>query len=129
MHANRRSAAAALLAAAVLSASGCASTAKNDMSGPVVGVPLDMPDHFLVAGSGLGKSVEPKAGEGCRNPMVDPRDKTLLELRRSANGIGDYRVMAGQDAGVASGSKYGMSSRDLLRIDCATGKAIGLVAE
>jgi hypothetical protein len=117
------------LAVLVLVLTGCASSPKNDMSGPVVGVPLDMPDHFLVAGSGIGKAVEPKPGEGCRNPMVDPRTKTLLELRRSANGIGDYRVMAGQDAGLASGAKYGMSSRDLLRIDCATGKAIGLVAE
>ena len=129
MHANRRFAPAALLATAVLSVSACASSAKNDMTGPVIGVPLNMPDHFLIAGSGIGKAVEPKPGEGCRNPMIDPRDKMLLELRRSANGIGDYRVMAGQDAGIASGSKYGMSSRDLLRIDCATGKAIGLVAE
>lgn len=129
MHTTMRRVAAAGLAAALCSAAGCASTAKNDMSGAVVGVPLNMPDHFLVAGSGIGKAAEPKPGEGCRNPMVDPRDKTLLELRRSANGIGDYRVMAGQDAGLASGGKYGMSSRDLLRIDCATGKAIGIVAE
>ncbi len=118
----------ALAPALLLALAACAS-GKSDMSGPVVGVPLNLPDHFMVAGSGIGKAVEPKAGEGCRNPMVDPRDRTLLELRRSANGIGDYRVMAGQDAGLASGSKYGMSSRDLLRIDCATGKAIGLVAE
>ena len=88
------------------------------MTGPVVGVPLDTPDHFMVAKSGLGNAAEPKAGEGCRNPMVDSRDKTLLELRRSANGIGDYRVV-----------KYGVTSRQLLRIDCATGKAIGIVDE
>ncbi len=125
MHTLRR----LFAAAALFALAACASGKGNDMSGPVVGVPLDTPDHFMVAGSGIGKSVEPKPGEGCRNPMVDPRDKTLLELRRSANGIGDYRVMAGQDAGMASGSKYGMSSRDLLRIDCATGKAVGLVSE
>jgi hypothetical protein len=120
-----------LAAAALLSLAACASgkNDKNDMGGPVVGVPLNMPDHFLVAASGFGKSSEPKAGEGCRNPMIDPRDRTLLDLRRSANGVGDYRVTAGQDAGLASGAKYGLTSQQLLRIDCATGKPIGIVAE
>lgn len=123
MHTLRRSLSVALL----LALAACASSKGNDMSGPVVGAVLDAPDHFMVAGSGIGKARDPKPEEGCRNPMVDPRDKTVLELRRSANGVGDYRPAAG-DGGIASG-KYGMSSRDLIRIDCATGKALGLVAE
>lgn len=107
-----------LLAASTLFAlAGCA-TGKNDMAGPIVGVPLDMPDHFMVARSGLGKSEEPKPGEGCKNPMVDPRDKTMLTLRRSAGGKGDYWVES---------QKYGVTSQHLLRIDCATGKALGIV--
>lgn len=120
MHTTGKGFAAGALAAALLaSGAGCAS-GKKGLSGPIVGVPLDVPDHFKVAVSGLGKAKEPKATEGCRNPMVDPRDSTLLELRRSANGIGDYYVES---------PKYGLTSRTLLRVDCATGKALGIVDE
>jgi hypothetical protein len=107
------------LAAALLALAGCA-TVRNDLASPIVGVPLDQPDHFRIAASGLGKSEEPREGEGCRNPMVDPRDGTMLALQRSAGGKGDYRVESG---------KYGLTSRQLLRIDCATGKAVGIVDE
>jgi hypothetical protein len=117
----------ALAAVALIALVGCASGKKNDMSGPIVGVPLNLPDHFMVAASGFGKATEPKPSEGCRNPMVDPKDKTLLGLRRSANEVGDYVVLAGQDGGIASGEKYGVTSQQLLRIDCATGKALGIV--
>jgi hypothetical protein len=112
------------LAVLVLALAGCASTTR-DMSGPVVGVPLDLPDHFMVARSGIGKYDEPKADGVCRNPMIDPRDKTELLLRRSAGGKGDYGV----DPGVFGGGKYGMTTQQFLRIDCATGKAIGIVAQ
>ncbi|MGA7990451.1 MAG: hypothetical protein WCC53_03360 [Thermoanaerobaculia bacterium] len=108
---------AAAVAIALLALAGC-TTVRNDMSGPIVGVPLDLPDHFMVARSGLGRAEEPASGEGCRNPMVDPRDKTMLTLRRSAGGKGDYGV---------ENEKYGVTSQQLLRIDCATGKAIGIV--
>lgn len=107
------------LAAALLALAGCA-TGRNDLSGPVVGVALDLPDHFMVARSGLGRTDEPKPGEGCRNPMVDPRDHTILTLRRSAGGTGDYWV---------GSQKYGLTTTQLLRVDCATGRAIGIVAE
>jgi hypothetical protein len=113
------------LAVLVLALAGCASTSGKDMSGPVVGAALDAPDHFMVARSGIGKFEEPKADGACRNPMVDPRNKTELLLRRSAGGKGDYGV----DLGVYGGGKYGMTTQQLLRIDCATGKAIGIVAQ
>lgn len=106
-----------LAAVLLIALAGCTSV-KNEMTGPVVGVPIDLPDRFKVPTSGIDKSVDPKPGEGCRNPMVDPRDKTLLDLRRSADGIGDYWVQSG---------KYGVTSRQFLRVDCATGKAIGIV--
>jgi hypothetical protein len=106
-----------LAASAVLALAGCA-TGRNDLSGPIVGVALDQPDHFKVAHSGLSKSEDPKPGEGCKNPMVDPRDGTMLTLRRSAGGKGDYWVES---------QKYGVTSQQLLRIDCATGKAVGIV--
>jgi hypothetical protein len=112
------------LAVLVLALAGCASSQK-DMSGPVVGVPLDVPDHFKVARSGIGKSEEPKADGVCRNPMVDPRDHGELTLRRSAGGKGDYWPQGG----IRGSRTYGLTSQQLLRIDCATGKAIGIVAE
>ncbi len=93
------------------------------MDGPIVGVPIDVPDHFMVVRSGLGKAGEPKPGEGCRNPMVDPRDKTMLTLRRSAGGKGDYWT----ESDLVGSQKYGVTTRQYLRIDCATGKALGIV--
>ena len=113
------------LAVLALALVGCASSSRNDMSGPVVGVPLDLPDHFKVARSGIGKSEEPKADGVCRNPMVDPRDHGELTLRRSAGGKGDYWP----EGGIRGARTYGLTSQQLLRIDCATGKAIGIVAE
>ena len=84
----------------------------------------NLPDHFMVVVSGLAQKEEPKPGEGCRNPMVDPRDGTALNLMRSKNGIGDYQVLGHQ---YELDSSYGVDSRHLLRIDCATGKALGIV--
>ncbi|HTS02480.1 MAG TPA: hypothetical protein VMN04_08150 [Thermoanaerobaculia bacterium] len=118
----RRRPATLLATAALLVFAGC-TTVRNDMTGPVVGVPLDLPDHFMVAASGVGKAEEPKPDEGCRNPMVDPRDATLMTLMRSGGGKGDYAVQSEY----GSGHKYGVTSRQLLRIDCATGKALGIV--
>ena len=36
----------------------------------------DLPDHFMVTVTGIAQAEEPKPGEGCRNPMVDPRNGT-----------------------------------------------------
>ena len=107
-----------------LALAGCASSSP-DLSGPVVGVPLDLPDHFVVPVTGLGKAEEPKADGVCRNPMLDPRDRTELTLRRSAGGRGDYWP----EGGIRGSHTYGLTSQQLLRIDCATGKAVGIVAE
>ena len=77
----------------------------------------DLPDHFLV-GLPSGSTAEPVAGEGCRNPMVDPRDGSLLRLVRSAEARGDYQV---------PGNRYGVGAGQLLRLNCATGVALGVV--
>ena len=78
----------------------------------------DVPDHFLVGGLPGEANTEPVAEQGCRNPMVDPRDGTRLALDQSANGRGDYRVPAG---------RYGVPAGGRLRLDCATGRALGVV--
>jgi hypothetical protein len=58
----------------------------------------------------------------CRNPLIDPRDQTRLRLVRSAafgdSQRGDYEVPQG---------RYGVGPRELLRIECATGQALGIV--
>ena len=52
------------------------------------------------------------------NPLLDPRDGTRLELIRSAQAQGDYKVPEG---------KYGVGNDELLRIDSTTGRPLGIV--
>ena len=59
------------------------------------------------------------AGRACLNPMVDPRDGTELRLVRSVGPRGDYHVPAG---------RYGVGQDELLRLDCNTGRPLGVVA-
>jgi hypothetical protein len=99
-------------------------TGRGSMAGGIVAEAKDLPDHFMVVVSGLAQREEPKAGEGCRNPMVDPRNGTELNLMRSKDGIGDYQVLGEQ---YSVGSRYSVDSRHYLRVDCATGKALGIV--
>jgi hypothetical protein len=108
---------------ALCALSGCASSSSSTER-PVVAQAKNLPDHFMVAVSGLARMEEPRPGEGCRNPMVDPRNGTALNLMRSKNGVGDYQVMGSQ---YELESSYGVDPRHLLRIDCATGKALGIV--
>jgi hypothetical protein len=78
---------------------------------------VDAPTHFLVRAPD-GRVVEPTPGEGCRNPMIDPRDGAALILIRSAGGRGDYQVPV---------ARYGVRRGELLRIECATGLVVGIV--
>jgi hypothetical protein len=111
------------VASALFALSGCASSG-GSMERPVVAQAKNLPDHFMVAVTGIGQTEEPKPGERCRNPMVDPRNGTALNLMRSKNGIGDYQVLGKE---YELDSSYGVDSRHLLRIDCGTGKALGIV--
>ena len=114
-------AAVSLGAAAALVA--CAS-GRGSMAGGIAAEAKDLPDHFMVVVSGLSQREEPKVGEGCRNPMVDPRNGTVLNLMRSKDGAGDYQVLGVQ---YELESRYGVDSRHYLRVDCATGKGLGIV--
>jgi hypothetical protein len=111
------------VASALFALSGCASSSGSTESS-FVAQAKNLPDHFMVAVSGIAQKEEPKEGEGCRNPMVDPRNGTALNLMRSKNGVGDYQVLGSQ---YELDSSYGVDSRHLLRVDCATGKALGIV--
>jgi hypothetical protein len=110
-------------AAAMVAFAGCVSGPSATL-GPVVAEAKDLPDHFMVAASGVARSEEPNPGEGCRNPMVDPRDGTLLHLVRFKDGKGDYQVL---NKDFELKTAYGVDSQHLLRLDCATGKALGIV--
>jgi hypothetical protein len=81
------------------------------------------PDHFMVGTIEPGGALsEPRQSGACHNPMVDPRDSTRLTLAQSQRGdagpVGDYRVPDG---------RYGVTASELLRIDCGSGRAIGVV--
>jgi hypothetical protein len=57
------------------------------------------------------------AGAGCRSPMVDPRDGTVITFLRSTTTVGDYDVPSG---------RYGVGPGELLRIECNTGRVVGI---
>lgn len=103
----------ALLLLAPVFTSGCVSS-----GGPSAAIvpATDTPVAFLVEEHGALRP--PRAGEGCRNPLVDPRTALRLVLERSEGGHGDYSVPEG---------RYEIGAGQLLRIDCATGQAIGIV--
>ena len=82
---------------------------------------VDGPDRFLVIvfdAQGVEKTEEPRGDGACRSPMVDPRTGLHLALQRSAAGRGDYAVEPGN---------YGVKAGERVRIECATGRAVGIV--
>lgn len=72
----------------------------------------DVPDMLL------REDGRPNAGVTCLAELVDPRDKSTVQLVRTIPGQGDYKVSAG---------KYGVTGDELLRVDCATGRIMGIV--
>jgi hypothetical protein len=58
------------------------------------------------------------AGSGCQSPMVDPRDGTEIGMLHSDHGQADYAV---------PGRLYGVGIGELLRLECNTGKVLGIV--
>ena len=60
----------------------------------------------------------PVGAKDCQSRLIDPVDRVELMLVKSFDGVGDYLVPPG---------KYGMSADELLRINCRTGKVIGVV--
>lgn len=91
---------------------GCHSTSSQ---GDFLRLAKDPPEFF-----------EPPSGtefneESCLNPLTDPRDGTVIILEKSyGNGLGDYKV---------TGKKYSVGNKELLRVNCKSGKVIGIVME
>lgn len=102
------------LVAAGLLAAGCATSTDRL---PVLGPASDVPEAFLVV---TPDGPVAASDEGaCRSPLVDPRDGTRLTMARSTGTVADYRVPAG---------RYGVPDGRLLRVECATGRPVGMVA-
>ena len=105
----------AAVTSAIVLVLGCRSTRSSAPA--VVREATNAPDRFLVVeAEGLR---EPRPGEGCRNPLVDPRSKDRISLVRSSEGTGDYSVPPGS---------YGVNANELLRVNCATGRSLGIVS-
>jgi hypothetical protein len=100
------------LAPLLLCLGACASAPQ--VRGPAV----DTPDRFDVLDAATGRARPMNPDSACENPLVDPRDGMRLTLVRSSEGVGDYEVEA---------PRYGLSRYELLRVDCATGIALGRV--
>lgn len=90
--------------------SGCHSTSNQ---GDFLRLAKDPPEVFQPpSGTGLSES-------SCLTPLTDPRDGTIIILEKSYGSIlGDYRVPE---------KKYSVGNRELLRVNCKTGKVIGIV--
>jgi len=96
---------------------GCASAQRSP--GDAVPRPaVDVPERFLVGEHDGAGTSEPGPGATCRNPLVDPRTGAKLTLLRSSDGRGDYEVPP---------ERYGVREGEALRIECATGRAVGIV--
>jgi hypothetical protein len=99
-----------------VAAFGCVSTGTFATGQEGLRPAVDPPERFVTED---GTHAAPGT---CRSPLIDPRDQTRLRLVRSgridSNEQGDYDVSAGQ---------YGVRSGELLRIDCGSGRAIGIV--
>ena len=95
-----------------LLAAACSSTPR------LLGPASDTPERFDVLDLASGNTHPMPADAACENPLVDPRDGMRLTLVRAAEGLGDYET---------PGPRYGLSRYELLRVDCATGVAVGRV--
>jgi len=60
------------------------------------------------------------AGDGCVSPMPDRRDGTRIVLARSLGGEEDYRV---------TGEMYHVRDGEFLRLQCNSGRVVGIVKE
>ena len=135
-------------AAALLVASGCAAL-RGNTSGPRWQEPgrtaQNLPTMFVADTTNrAGRTV---LGEGCTTRLVDPRDGTLLVLVRSQElPAGSFATATRSptrdnipptipatgrefrgDYSVDHPERYGLGAKELLRVDCVTGRGLGIV--
>ena len=89
----------------------------NASAQPAVGAP----DRFdPMTPQGRLPPADTLVGAGCLSPMSDLRDGTVLTMERAMGGVADYSLPTG---------RYGVQPGQLLRLDCNTGRVIGVVPQ
>jgi hypothetical protein len=108
------------IAGMLLALSACTIGGSNSVSPLSRGRPAtDVPDRFEPSAQYARIApADTVPGNGCTSPMTDPRDGTAIRMREAGSGIGDFQVPAG---------KYGVREGELLRVECNTGRPLGIV--
>ena len=103
----------------ILAAAGGCSTVKQTMKQSLKTVPEEIERPATdVPGTFVREDGVPNLGTSCLATLVDMQDKSTIQLVRTLrSGQGDYRVTAG---------KYGVGENELLRVDCATARPMGI---
>jgi hypothetical protein len=98
-----------------LLAGACSNTSLNYPTA-VLRPAIDAPERFLRED---GSTITGTPGAApCTSPIMDPRSGARLLMQRAYQDSGDYTVPPG---------RYGVGTGELLRVDCATGLAVGVV--
>jgi len=81
--------------------------------------PVTAPLRFVPADSTrVVAPADTMAGDGCLSPMKDPVTGVQIILLRSESGLGDYLAPSGS---------YGLRDDQAIRLDCNTGRVLGIV--
>lgn len=105
--------------AAILLVAACQRAGDTFSTATPVRAGLDLPARFEPPAAFPRISpADTIAGAACVSPMRDPRDGMELRMVRSSADLADYAVPEG---------RYGVSSSELLRLDCNTGVPRGIV--
>lgn len=80
---------------------------------------VDVPERFVTEDTPEDwVASDTLPGPGCRSPLIDPRDGTRLRMVSSQRRVGDYAAPEG---------RYGVEPGELLRVECNTGRVLGIV--
>ena len=95
-----------------IAAFGCASTTNSGSQSIIIREAENTPEAFVPR---EGVSFDENS---CKSPMIDPRDSTEIIMVSASNGQGTYSAPQG---------KYGLKKGEFLRLNCSSGKVIGVV--
>lgn len=105
-----------VLVALLLLACGGNSGMQSVMEHPA---PVTAPAHFVPLDSAsVIAPADTLAGAGCLTPLTDAITGIQIVLVRSESGLGDYQ---------APSKAYGLRDDQLLRLECNTGRVLGVV--
>jgi hypothetical protein len=110
-----------LIASALILLSACGQGNSAFPSPAPLAAGTDLPSQFEPPpGFSRLSATDTITGNACLSPMHDPRNGTEIRMVRAANGQADYKVPDG---------RYGVGAHELLRLDCNTGRPLGIVRD